>query len=173
MDGVAIWITGLPGSGKSTLAEEIQRFHPEFSILSMDTFRKIVSPDPSYSEAERDTVYRALIFTAMKMTELGHHVIIDATGNRLKWRELARELIVRYREIYLKCPIDICMDRENKRSISHDAPKDIYKKGMSGWPVPGISVSYEEPVKPDLTLETEKMTLREMRDLVEKVILSP
>ena len=173
MEGVALWITGLPGSGKSTLAEEIQRFHPEFSILSMDTFRKIVSPDPSYSEAERDIVYRALIFTAMKMTELGHHVIIDATGNRLKWRELARELIVRYQEIYLKCPIEVCMDRENKRSISHDAPKDIYKKGKSGWPVPGISVPYEEPVKPDLTLETEKMTLREMRDLVEKVILSP
>ena len=173
MEGVALWITGLPGSGKSTLAEEIQRFHPEFSILSMDTFRKIVSPDPSYSEAERDIVYRALIFTAMKMTELGHHVIIDATGNRLKWRELARELIVRYQEIYLKCPIEVCMDRENKRSISHDAPKDIYRKGKSGWPVPGISVPYEEPVKPDLTLETEKMTLREMRDLVEKVILSP
>ena len=173
MEGVALWITGLPGSGKSTLAEEIQRFHPEFSILSMDTFRKIVSPDPSYSEAERDIVYRALIFTAMKMTELGHHVIIDATGNRLKWRKLARELIVRYQEIYLKCPIEVCMDRENKRSISHDAPKDIYRKGKSGWPVPGISVPYEEPVKPDLTLETEKMTLREMRDLVEKVILSP
>lgn len=65
------------------------------------------------------------------------------------------------------------MDRENKRLISHDAPKDIYKKGKSGWPVPGISVPYEEPIKPDLTLETEKMTLREMRDLVEKVILNP
>ena len=173
MEGIAIWITGLPGSGKSTLAEEILRYHPEFIILSMDTFRKIVTPDPSYSDTERDTVYRALILTAMKITELGHHVIIDATGNRLKWRELARELIARYREIYLKCPIEVCMDREKKRFKSHDAPKDIYKKGKTGWPVPGVAVPYEEPVKPDLTLETDKMTLHEMRDRVEKLMLSP
>lgn len=173
MEGVGLWITGLPGSGKSTLAEEIKRYHPEFTILSMDTFRKIVTPDPNYSDAERNTVYRALIFTALKLTELGHNVIIDATGNRQQWRDLARKLLKRYREIYLRCPIDVCMEREKKRSVSHDAPKDIYKKGKSGWPVPGVGAPYEEPVKPDLILETGKMSLGEMRDSVERLLLSP
>jgi len=172
MEGLALWITGLPGSGKSTLAEEIQRYHPEFIILSMDTLRKFVTPAPTYSEEERDTVYRALIFSAMKITELGYSVIIDATGNRLKWRDLARSRIARYREIYLKCPIEICMDREKKRFTFHDAPKEIYQKGKAGWPVPGVNVPYEEPVKPDLVLETARMTMREMRDRVEQLMLS-
>ena len=172
MDGIALWITGLPGSGKSTLAEEIQHHHPEFIILSMDAFRKIVTPDPSYADTERDLVYRALIFTAMKMTELGHNVIIDATGNRLKWRDLARKLISRYREIYLKCPVEVCMEREKKRLTFHDAPKDIYKKGKSGWPVPGVTAPYEEPVQPELTFDTEKMTVPEMRERIEKIILT-
>ena len=96
MDAVALWITGLPGSGKSTIAEGIRRLYPDFIVLRMDELRKVVTPEPTYSEPERDMVYRCLVYAAWTLVRNGHSVIIDATGNMRKWRSLARQLIKDY-----------------------------------------------------------------------------
>jgi len=151
----AIWITGLPGSGKSTVAEVFRERHPEFVILRMDELRKIVTPRPSYSETERELVYRCIVYTAKTLTELGHDVIIDATGNMRRWRELARELIPDFAEVYLKCSISECRKRERLRRETHAAPRGIYEKGKEGWPVPGVTVPYEEPLNPEVLIDTE------------------
>jgi adenylylsulfate kinase len=161
MKGLVLWITGLPGSGKSTIADGIKERFPDFVILRMDELRKIVTPKPTYSEEEREIVYRAIVYTAKILSELKHNVIIDATGNMRRWRDLARDVIHNFAEIYLKCPIDVCMEREVSRKKTHGAPKDIYKKGRDGWPVPGINVPYEEPLSPELTIETDKASLEE------------
>ncbi len=151
----AIWITGLPGSGKSTVAEAFRKRHPEFVILRMDELRKIVTPKPSYSETERELVYRCIVYTAKTLAELGHDVIIDATGNMRRWRELAREVIPDFAEVYLKCSISECRRRERLRRETHAAPRDIYEKGKKGWPVPGVTVPYEEPLNPEVLIDTE------------------
>ncbi|HDZ00237.1 MAG TPA: adenylyl-sulfate kinase [Nitrospirae bacterium] len=151
-----IWITGLPGSGKSTVALAVKEKIPDAVILRMDEFRKIVTPVPAYSDEEREHVYRALVYTAKTLYNLGHNVIIDATGNRKSWRQLARELIPDYYEIYLKCPLVLCMEREKTRLNTHAAPTGIYEKAKAGRPVPGINVPYEEPEKPELIVDTEK-----------------
>ncbi|MDP2276585.1 MAG: adenylyl-sulfate kinase [Nitrospirota bacterium] len=170
MKGFALWITGLPGSGKSTLADEIKKLYPKFIILRMDAFRKIVTPKPAYSDLERDIVYRSLVYLAKKMTEQGHNIIIDATGNLRRWRTLARRLIPKYAEIYLKCPLEIAMKRERKRTCTHKAPKGIYKKGAKGWPVPGIQAPYEEPKKPELTIETDRLSVKESVKSIRELI---
>lgn len=150
-----IWITGLPGSGKSTIASALKKKIPDAVILRMDELRKIVTPKPSYSDAEREYVYKALVFTAKNLYELGHNVIIDATGNRKSWRLLARKLIKNFFEVYLECPLDVCMAREKKRINTHGAPKKIYEKGTKGMPVPGMRVPYEKPVKPEAIIDAE------------------
>ena len=170
MKGFALWITGLPGSGKSTLADEIKKLYTEFIILRMDEFRKVVTPTPTYSDFERDIVYRSLVCLAKIMTEQGHNVIIDATGNLRMWRTLARRLIPKYAEVYLKCPIEICMKRERKRRKTLKAPRGIYKKGSKGWPVPGIQAPYEEPRKPELAIETDVATVKESVKSIKKFI---
>lgn len=159
MFGIAIWITGLPGSGKSTVADALKKAHPEFIILRMDEMRKIVTPEPTYSDSEREIVYRSLVYLAKTLTELGHDVIIDSTGNLRRWRELARQLISRYVEVYIRCPIELCIEREKQRLEAHEAPKDIYKKGAAGWPVPGMVVPYEEPLNPEITTDTDKTSV--------------
>jgi len=162
MSGIAIWITGLPGSGKSTVADALKKAHPEFVILRMDELRKIVTPDPTYSDSEREIVYRSLVYLAKTLTELGHNIIIDATGNLRRWRELARQLIPIYVEVYLRCPIEWCIEREKQRLEAHEAPKDIYKKGAAGWPVPGIVVPYEEPMNPEIVMDTDKTSVEDI-----------
>lgn len=161
MKGIVLWITGLPGSGKSTIADRIKKQFPNFVILRMDELRKIVTPDPSYSEEEREFVYRTIVYTAKTVSELGHNVIIDATGNMRRWRELARQLIPNFAEIYLKCSLYICKERETHRWKRHSAPKGIYKKGKAGWPVPGVSAPYEEPLNPDILVETDRVSVKE------------
>ena len=166
MPGIAVWITGLPGSGKSTVADALKKARPEFTVGRMDEFRKIVTPQPTYSDTERDMVYRALVYISKTLTERGIDVIIDATGNLRRWRDFARQLIPGYLEVYLKCPVELCIEREKSRSQTHEAPKDIYKKGTEGWPVPGMVVPYEEPLNPESVLETERTSIE---DAVERI----
>lgn len=167
MDGVTLWITGLPGSGKSTVADTIRKRHRGFIILRMDEFRKIVTPSPTYSDEERDIVYRAMVFVAKKLSESGHDVIIDATGSLRKWRDIARQQIPLYMEIYLQCPVDICMQREKERRERYGAPEHIYEKGKTGWPVPGISAPYEEPLAPEVLIKTDKVSPVDAMEAIE------
>jgi adenylylsulfate kinase len=97
-------------------------------------------------------------------------VIIDATGNLRKWRDMARQLIPRYGEVYLMCPVELCMQRERERLQTHGAPRDIYKKGETGWPVPGISAPYEEPLNPELLIEADRTSIPEAVLKVEVLI---
>ncbi len=167
MGGLAVWITGLPGSGKSTATDGLRKLHPDFVVLRMDEMRKIVTPDPTYSHMERDLVYRSLVYLARVLTDVGHNVIIDATGNRREWRDLARGLIPRFIEVYLICPVKECGMREKQRTDSRGAPPDIYKKGESGWPVPGVNAPYEEPANPEIRVETTRLSVEDIVALID------
>jgi adenylylsulfate kinase len=105
---------------------------------------------------EREHVYRTIVYTAKTLYGLGHDVIIDATANRRSWRDLARKEIPDFIEVYAKCPIEVCIEREKNRTELHGAPKDIYDKGGKGAPVPGVNVPYEEPEHPEIIIDTEK-----------------
>ena len=166
MRRIALWITGLPGSGKSTIADAVKACHPGFTVLRMDELRSIVTPEPSYSDSERELAYRSLVYLAKKIMELGHNVIIDATGNKRRWRDLARRLIPEYAEIYLRCPVEECMEREGRREEARGAPRGIYKKGREGWPVPGLTAPYEEPVNPELVIETGSVSVDEAVSMI-------
>lgn len=167
MDGIVIWITGLPGSGKSTIADAVRQKHPDFIVLRMDDLRKVVTPHPTYSESERDMVYRSLVYTAKILSELGHDVIIDATGHLRRWRDLARETIPFFAEVYLKCSPETSGQREAQRTETHGAPRGIYQKGLAGWPVPGVNTPYEEPLHPDVVIDGERVTIA---DAAEQII---
>lgn len=152
--GCAFWLTGLPGSGKSTLALAVKAAFPDVVLLSMDELRKVVTPNPTYSDEERERLYTALAYTAMLLTNAGHDVVIDATANRRRWRDEARALIPDFHEVYVSCGLDVSRGREAARVDTHAAPRGIYEKAGAGWPVPGVNVPYEEPVDPELVIDT-------------------
>lgn len=157
----AVWVTGLPGSGKSTVARDMSVILKEkgirVKVLEMDEVRKVLTPQPTYSEEERSIVYAAIGLMAKLLADEGVNVIVDATGNLKKYRDVASKLIPDFGEIYVQCPIEICMEREASRRGGH-APHDIYKKGMAGQSstVPGLNVPYEAPEHPIAVVNTEK-----------------
>lgn len=154
----AIWITGLPGSGKTTVAQGAAALAAaagrRVRTLELDAIRRLVTPDPTYSEEERGILYRALAVMAALLVEGGTNVLVDATANRRAYRDLARRMIPQFAEVHLRCPIEVCREREARRPGGY-APAHIYERAdRFGAPVPGVGVPYEAPEAPDLVIDS-------------------
>ena len=150
--GFAVWITGLPSSGKSSISRELMKTLDaggvRILVLESDEMRKILTPKPTYSEQERKWFYRALVLLGELVTRSGMNVIFDATANRRDYRDYARSLIQKFVEVYVDCPLKVCMKRD---------PKGIYGRAKTGkaTTVPGIQASYEPPLQPEVTLSCQ------------------
>ena len=165
----AIWITGLPASGKSTIVTALQ---PQLEglgltveVLESDEVRRVITPTPTYSEAERDLFYRALVFTGQRLVAYGVTVIFDATASRRVYRDFAKSVIPRFIEVAVECPLTTCMERDKKGT---------YRKGQRGesLTVPGLQSPYEAPINPDLRIDSTTTlsgdAARRIRDLVKE-----
>jgi len=160
-----LWLTGLPGSGKSTIRRELEELLTLEGVstvaLALDELRTFLTPDPKYTEEEREIVYRALVLLAQFIVEqCTKSVIIDATGNRRHFRELARERIREFGEVYIKCAIEVCKAREAAR-INGPVEKGLYKKAEEGelqGGLPGVTVPYEEPTNPEFAVSSDALT---------------
>ena len=175
--GWCIWITGLPGSGKSTvsraLLELLEKESMHAQLLSSDALRKVMTPKPKYSLEERDAVYATLAYIADLLTQNGINVVIDATGNLRRYRDDARKRIPSFIEVYLKCPLETCVQRESRRTGTYDAPQRIYERAGRGKAptVPGMGQPYEPPSNPEITLDTTKYSPEESAQKVLEKIL--
>lgn len=175
--GWCVWITGLPGSGKSTIAralvKKLQKRRLHAQILSSDMLRRVITPKPTYSKAERDVVYNAVVFVAELLTQNGVNVIIDATGNRRRYRDHARKKIPRFLEAYTRCPLDVCIKRETGRKKLFHAPKEVYQKAFTGKSstVPGVGASYEDPMDPEVIVDSDRLSRDECAQKILNIIM--
>lgn len=147
----AIWITGLPASGKSTIVSvlkpRLEGLGLVVEVLESDEVRRVITPVPTYSEAERDLFYRTLAFIGQKLVSHGVTVVFDATASRRAYRDYAKSVIGRFLEVSVECPLTTCMERDRKGT---------YRKGQVGesLTVPGLQSPYEAPINPDLRIDT-------------------
>lgn len=168
-----LWLTGLPGSGKSTILKELlgllEASGIEPVILSLDHIRKVVTPQPRYTDEERGIVYRSLAMMAhLLVVEGGRDVIIDATANRRQFRDLARELIPDFAEVYIECPLEICAEREAMRR-GQPVEKELYQRAAKGelaGKMPGVSTPYEPPENPEVTVRSDLLSPRESAERI-------
>jgi len=146
--GFAIWITGLPASGKSTLTralvEQLRERGVEPDVLESDRLRA-EQPAPAYDAEGRDAFYRAMADEGERRVSEGRLVIFDATANRRRYRQYARDRIARFVEVFLDCPLQVCMERD---------PKGIYERAVSDSEntVPGLGDEYEPPLHAELVV---------------------
>jgi len=148
----AIWITGLPASGKSSiarsLAAQLAARGVQPVVLESDELRRILTPHPTYDPSEREQFYNAMISMGALLMRHRVPVIFDATANRRAWRQRARREIPNFIEVYVECPLEICMARD---------PKGIYRHGRkSSGTVPGLHEPYEEPGDPEVVVHSAR-----------------
>jgi|Deesub1362A_J573_1020465.scaffolds.fasta_scaffold00008_151 adenylylsulfate kinase len=152
----AVWLTGIPSSGKTTLArglsEKLREMGVKVVILESDELRKLLTPNPQYTEEERDYFYRAMAVIGRYLVDNGISVIFDATAHKRKYRENARKLIKNFIEVYVYAPLEVCLKRD---------VKGLYSKALKGEikTLPGLQEPYEEPPEPDVKLETHIETI--------------
>ena len=155
---LAIWLTGLPASGKSTvvaaLKPQLEGMGCAVEVLESDAVRRVLTPVPTYSHAERDLFYRALAFMGARLVAHGVTVIFDATANRRAYRDFARSVIPRFIEVAVECPLELCMQRDYKGT---------YRRGQEGesTTVPGLQEPYEAPLNPEVRIDTTKLSAKD------------
>ena len=163
MEGFVLWFTGLSGSGKSTIADRVAEKLRERGLkierLDGDTVRKSLTRDLGFSERDRNENIRRVAFVAKLLSRNGVGVIASFISPYRKIRNHVREEVTNFVEVYAKCPLEICIERD---------PKGLYKKALNGEieNFTGVSHPYEEPEDPEILLETDKETVDECVDKV-------
>lgn len=149
-EAFAVWITGLPASGKSTIARSLRdrliSLGIDVAIIESDELRKTLAPNLGYGDADRDEFYGQMVFLGKMMAKHGIPVIFDATANRRRWRDEARQSFANFIEVYVDVPLELCMARD---------PKGIYRQARAGDAshVPGVQIPYEPPKAPEVTID--------------------
>lgn len=151
-----IWLTGLPASGKSAIARALKKemmlrdFPVE--ILDGDVIRKNLWTDLGFSKKDRIENLRRVIYLADLLTRNGVVTIISFISPYRSIRDSARRKLKKFIEVYVKCPIEVCMKRDKKK---------LYEKAKKGdvKNFTGISHPYEPPLHPEVIVRTDKTTV--------------
>jgi adenylylsulfate kinase len=158
--GVAIWLTGLSGSGKSTIAVAlehalIENKHQAY-ILDGDNIRHGLNKNLGFSPEDRTENIRRIGEVAKLFTEANIITIAAFVSPYREDRDNVRKLLDHgeFIEIYVQCSLEVCEARDTK---------GLYKKARTGEvkDFTGISAPYEEPLNPELTIDSSKLSVEE------------
>ena len=157
--GWAIWITGRPGTGKTTVTSRVVEALATRGVpvraLDLDEVRRQLVPSGRVSETDREILHRALACATKLLTEAGTAVIIDAAAPRRSWRQAAREMIPCFAEIYLVCPMEVCVDRERAARWGLGGKAPALPPPIGRDAAPDIILDYEESLRPELIVHTD------------------
>ena len=164
--GAVIWLTGLSGAGKSTLGhfleETLHQKGCRTFVLDGDNVRHGLCSDLGFTDHDREENIRRIGEMSNLFIEAGIIVICAFISPFGSDRERARQVIgaENFCEIYCRCPLEVCEQRD---------VKGLYKKARQGLiaEFTGISSPYEEPLSPDLVIDTSVTPLEEA---VQKII---
>jgi len=162
--GLTIWFTGLSGSGKTTISRELEmrlreRGVRKLEVLDGDVVRTNLSKGLGFSKEDRDANIRRIGFVAKLLTRNGVLVMTAAISPYRNVRDEIRMDIGDFLEVYTKCPLDTCIERD---------VKGLYKKAIAGE-IPhftGVSDPYEEPINPEVVCETDKESVEGSTDKI-------
>ena len=161
--GVTVWMTGLPGSGKTTLAKIIEtRLKSQGSrveVFDGDEVRKNLSSDLGFSKHDRELHAKRVAYVSKLLSRNGVVAIVALISPYREFRENARKDIPDFFEVYVKASLDTCARRD---------PKGLYKKARLGEikDLTGPQDPYEEPLNPELVVDTENSTPEESAGLI-------
>ena len=156
--GFTIWFTGLSGAGKSTLSEGIEERLKargrNVEILDGDIVRTHISKGLGFSREDRDTNIKRIAFVCSLLTRNGVICISAAIAPYREARQWARQEIGNFVEVYVKCPLEVCRQRDVKGLY-----KLVDEGKLTGFT--GVDDPYEEPEHPELVVETNKESIEE------------
>jgi adenylylsulfate kinase len=155
-----VWLMGLSASGKTTLAQLLARALQQrgfkVELLDGDVVRTTLSKGLGFTPGDRVTNLRRIAAMAENLVRRQVVTIVAAICPYHAIREEVRSSIGEYVEVFLNCPLEVCISRD---------PKGLYRKALAGeiHHFTGIDDIFEPPVRPDIEItshgETPKVSL--------------
>ncbi len=158
MSGFVVWLTGLSGAGKSTiagrLAEELRRRGRHVEILDGDEVRTHLSRGLGFSKEDRDTNIRRIGYVARLVARSGGVAIAAAISPYREVRDEVRAQTPGFTEVYVRCSI---------QELTRRDVKGLYRKALAGEIAhfTGVSDPYEEPLRPEVVVDSERESVDE------------
>ncbi len=157
----------MPGAGKSTIAKALAQRLAEIqerpiSLLDGDEIRKNLSSELGFSKEHRSLNVRRIGYVAHEISKNGGLALCSLIAPYEQDRVYNRQQITKrgaYVEIYLSTPLSVCEERD---------VKGLYKKAREGI-IPqftGINDPYEEPKKPEVTIDTTHSSIEEAVEVI-------
>ena len=169
--GATLWFTGLSGSGKSTVAVALEQALTARGKLTYrldgDNIRLGINKNLGFSAEDRTENIRRIGEISKLFVDVGVITLSSFVSPYRVDRDLVRELHeaagMQFIEVFVDVPLDVAESRD---------PKGLYKKARAGE-IPnftGISDPYEEPVKPEVVLNSHEMSLEEEVEVLLKLL---
>jgi adenylylsulfate kinase len=160
-----LWFTGLPSSGKSTLANEVEKrlisSGVRTYILDGDNIRVGLCKDLGFSEDDRAENIRRIGEVSKLFVHAGCIVLSAFVSPYRRDRDAVRALVDEgeFVEVFVSASLEVCEQRD---------VKGLYKKAREGVikGFTGIDDPYEEPLKPEIVIKTDRIGLEEGTDLI-------
>lgn len=160
--GCTIWFTGLSGSGKSTVAYTVEhalveRGHLSY-VLDGDNIRMGLNKNLGFSPEDRTENIRRIGEVSKLFADTGVITMTSFISPYRADRDMVRKSHddgkLRFIEIFVRVPVEICETRD---------PKGLYKKARAGEikEFTGISAPYEEPLKPELIIDNGAQSVQD------------
>jgi adenylyl-sulfate kinase len=130
-------------------------------MLDGDEIRRNLSKGLGFTREDRETHLKRVIYVAKLLSRNGVGVVAAFISPYRSIRAYARKETTNFLEVYVKCSIETCAKRD---------PKGLYKQAASGkiTDLTGPQDVYEEPLEPDLTVDTEKLSVEECAAAIQK-----
>ena len=155
-----LWFTGLSNSGKSTIAHAVEerlfKMGCRTFVFDGDNVRHGLCSDLGFSKEDRVENIRRIGEMAKLFTEAGVIALTAFISPFRSDRERVRGLVNPgdFIEIFCRCPLEVCEERD---------VKGHYKKARAGEikEFTGVSSPYEEPLTPEIVLDTASTPVEE------------
>jgi adenylylsulfate kinase len=151
--GFCIWLMGLSASGKTTIARLVENAllarGLRVQVLDGDVIRTNLCAGLGFTRSDREINLRRMAFVAELLVRHGIVVVVSAITPYQSIRQEVRSTIDEFVEVYLNCPLEICIQRD---------PKGLYRKALAGeiQNFTGINDPFETPRQPDIELRTDE-----------------
>ncbi|MCH9033525.1 MAG: adenylyl-sulfate kinase [Planctomycetes bacterium] len=153
-----VWFTGLSGSGKSTIgrkvAEALQQRGIRVEVLDSGRIRQQVNRHLGFSREEVETNLLRLGYECKLLNRNGVTVIVTAVSPYRDVRDRIREEVVEFVEVHCRCPMEVLVKR---------GAGELFERARRGEieHVAGVNAPYEEPLKPEILLNTDQLNIEE------------
>ena len=163
LQGVTVWLTGLPSSGKSTIARILERRFRKaglkVELLDGDVVRTHLTKGLGFSREDRDLNVKRIGFVCHLLTKNGVIALASAVSPYREARDYNRRMIGNFVEVHVKASPAACATRD---------VKGLYQKAKAGeiTGFTGVDDPYEEPLNAEAICETESENAEQSADKV-------